>query len=80
MVVNKLDNFEIDKTYDFYTLGIGEPFALSCAQAKGIGEILDEIVKHFEDKNENDEANTFKIAVVGRPNAGKEKVQLLIKY
>lgn len=74
LVVNKLDNFEVDKTYDFYTLGIGDPMPLSCAQSKGIGDILDEIVKHFEQKNENDETSTFKVAVVGRPNAGKSSI------
>ena len=74
LVVNKLDNFEVEKTYDFYTLGIGEPWALSCAQSKGIGDILDEIVKHFPEKNENDETSTFRIAVVGRPNAGKSSI------
>lgn len=75
LVVNKLDKFEVEKTYDFYSLGLGEPFPISCAQSKGLGEVLDEIVSKFKFKADVDaESETIKIAVVGRPNAGKSSI------
>ncbi len=74
LAVNKLDNFEVEKTYDFYSLGLGEPFPMSTLQAKGLGEILDEVVKHFPEPVEKDDDETIKIAVVGRPNAGKSSI------
>lgn len=75
LVVNKIDNNEVEKTYDFYELGLGEPFAVSSEQGKGIGDVLDEVVKHFKvkvEKNPLDDA--VKIAIVGRPNAGKSSI------
>lgn len=75
LVVNKLDKFEVDKTYDFYQLGLGEPYPISCAQSKGLGEVLDTIVEAFKFKVEADAVDeTIKIAVVGRPNAGKSSI------
>ena len=74
LAVNKLDNFEIDKTYDFYSLGLGEPLPMSTLQAKGLGEILDEVVKYFPKQIENEKEESIKIAVVGRPNAGKSSI------
>ena len=75
LVVNKLDKFEVDKTYDFYQLGLGEPYPISCAQSKGLGEVLDAIVEAFKFKVEADAVDeTIKIAVVGRPNAGKSSI------
>lgn len=75
LVVNKLDKFEVDKTYDFYQLGLGEPYPISCAQSKGLGEVLDAIVEAFKFKVESDAVDeTIKIAVVGRPNAGKSSI------
>ena len=75
LVVNKLDKFEVEKTYDFYSLGLGEPYPISCAQSKGLGEVLDAIVSHFPNKYDLDEENkVVKIAVVGRPNAGKSSI------
>ncbi len=74
LVVNKLDNFEVEKTYDFYQLGLGEPFAVSCEQAKGLGEVLDEIISHFPEPTYFDEDSALKIAVVGKPNVGKSSI------
>ncbi len=74
LAVNKLDNFEVEKTYDFYSLGLGDPYPMSTLQAKGLGEILDEVVKHFPEQSEKEEDNSIKIAVVGRPNAGKSSI------
>ena len=80
-VVNKLDNNETDTLYDFYALGLGEPVPISAEQSKGLGDLLDEVAKHFE-KNEADERDeVIKIAVVGKPNAGKSSlVNRLLGY
>ena len=74
--VNKLDKFEVEKTYDFYELGLGIPFPISVKQAKGLGELLDEVVSHIPSNLEQAEKDSgkLKIAVVGRPNAGKSSI------
>lgn len=75
LVVNKFDRFEVERTYDFYQLGLGEPYPISCAQSKGLGEVLDAIVNNFSFKVDASAADdTIKIAVVGRPNAGKSSI------
>ena len=75
LVVNKLDNYEVENTYDFYELGLGTPFAVSCEQSKGIGDVLDEIIKNFEEKDFGEEDDgILKIAIVGRPNVGKSSI------
>lgn len=76
LVVNKLDRFEVENTYDFYSLGFGEPFPISCQQGKGLGEVLDEIISApcFKEASNFEETSTIKIAVVGRPNAGKSSI------
>lgn len=75
LVANKLDKFEVENTYDFYTLGLGQPFPLSCEQSKGIGDVLDAIVEAFPKNAELDEDDgVLKIAVVGRPNVGKSSI------
>lgn len=74
LVVNKLDNFDISLTYDFYSLGLGEPYPISCEQSLGLGDLLDEIVKHFGKANEAEDEFSLKIAVVGRPNVGKSSL------
>lgn len=76
LAVNKLDNFTVenmDAVYDFYQLGLGEPIAVSAEQSKGLGDLLDEIVKHF-DRMESLESDNVKIAVVGKPNVGKSSL------
>lgn len=74
LVVNKLDNFEVEKTYDFYELGLGVPYPISCEQSKGLGDVLDEIVKEFAKYETTEETNSIKIAIVGRPNVGKSSL------
>ncbi len=74
LVVNKLDNFEVDKTYDFYSLGLGEPFPLSCEQLKGMGEVLDAIVANFGERAEQEQSEAISIALVGKPNVGKSSL------
>ena len=74
LVVNKLDNFEVENTYEFYSLGLGEPMPLSVEQSKGIGDVLDKIVSYFPEKAGKSDEKTTKIAIVGRPNVGKSSL------
>lgn len=74
LVVNKLDNFEVEKTYEFYSLGLGDPYPLSVHQSKGIGDILDAIVANFKERKEDEDSSVTKVAVVGRPNVGKSSI------
>ncbi len=75
LVINKLDNFEVENTYEFYGLGLGEPYPISCEQSKGLGEVLDAIVEGFGERNMDEEdTGKIKIAIVGRPNVGKSSI------
>ena len=74
LVVNKLDNFEVEQTYEFYSLGLGQPFPLSLEQSKGIGDVLDQIVSFFPEKSAKEDGKMVKIAIVGRPNVGKSSL------
>lgn len=75
LAVNKLDNYEQELIYDFYALGIGDPIGISAEQSKGIGDLLDEVVKCFSFKAEATvEEDVLNIAVVGKPNAGKSSL------
>ncbi|MGN0336677.1 MAG: ribosome biogenesis GTPase Der [Lachnospiraceae bacterium] len=77
LAVNKVDNFEkmMMDVYEFYNLGMGEPLPVSAASMLGIGDLLDEVVKHFPDRIGNDEEDDRpKIAVVGKPNVGKSSL------
>lgn len=75
-VVNKVDNAALeDNKYEFYNLGVGEVIAISAGQALGIGDMLDEIVKHFEEAPQEDEEGALiKVAIIGKPNAGKSSL------
>ena len=74
LAVNKLDNNEVDKTYDFYELGIGEPFAVSAVQGKGLGDLLDAVTEHLPEYDGEGEDDVLDIAIVGKPNAGKSSL------
>ena len=75
LVVNKIDNNEIEKTYEFYSLGIGDPIAISSELGKGIGDVLDAVVSKFKVKVDPEaDADRIKIAIVGKPNAGKSSL------
>ncbi len=74
VAVNKLDNYELEKTYEFYELGLGDPIAISAEQGKGLGDLLDEIVKHLKKVDTSENENQIKIALVGKPNAGKSSI------
>lgn len=81
LVVNKLDNNEQHLLYDFYELGLGEPIGISAGQAKGLGDVLDEIVKLTGKYETEEKEEELKIAVVGKPNAGKSSlVNKLLGY
>ncbi|MDD6573269.1 MAG: ribosome biogenesis GTPase Der [Thermoflexaceae bacterium] len=77
LAVNKVDSFQkfMPDVYEFYNLGIGEPIPVSAASRLGIGELLDEVVKHFKPEQlleEEDERP--RIAIVGKPNVGKSSI------
>ena len=71
LAVNKMDTYDQLKLADFYELALGEPFGISSEQGLGLGELLDEVVSHFDDNSKEEDTDKIKIAVVGKPNAGK---------
>ena len=77
LVVNKVDDFKkyMPDVYEFYNLGIGEPIPVSAASRLGIGDMLDEVIAHFPERNaEEEEDDRPKIAVIGKPNVGKSSL------
>ena len=75
LAVNKIDNNNYDSVYDFYNLGLGEPIPVSSEQGLNLGDLLDEIVAKFKVKVDEDSVEEgLKIAVVGKPNAGKSSL------
>ncbi len=77
LVVNKVDNFDkyMADVYEFYNLGIGEPYPISAASRLGLGDMLDEVIKHFpDDKDTSEEDDRPRIAIVGKPNVGKSSI------
>ena len=77
LVVNKVDSFEkfMPDVYEFYNLGIGEPFPVSSSSMLGLGDMLDEVVKYFPEYNPEEEKDDRpKIAVIGKPNVGKSSL------
>ena len=76
LAVNKIDSHnQISMISDFYSLAIGEPIAISALHGSGgVGDLLEEITKDFENKENLVDDNSIKIAIVGRPNAGKSSI------
>lgn len=77
LICNKADNYTEDANdaYEFYSLGIGTPYPVSSTNALGIGDVLDAIYEHFpEESEQEDEAEIIKVAVIGKPNAGKSSL------
>lgn len=74
LAVNKLDNYDPEKLYEFYNLGLGEPFGISAEHGSGIGDLLDEVVTLIDGFGEKEEDDSIKLAVVGKPNAGKSSL------
>ncbi len=82
LAVNKLDNYKREQLFEFYSLGLGDPIGVSSEQSKGFGDVLEEVCNNLEKVEENnDDAEVIKIAVVGKPNAGKSSlVNKLLGY
>ncbi|WP_086347508.1 ribosome biogenesis GTPase Der [Candidatus Enterococcus clewellii] len=75
LAVNKVDNPEMRADiYEFYSLGLGEPFPISGSHGLGIGDVLDEAVKHFSTEVEEEEEGLIKFSLIGRPNVGKSSL------
>ena len=77
LVVNKVDSFEKfgNDVYEFYNLGLGDPFPVSAASKLGFGDMLDEVVAHFDSGNtEEAEDDRPRIAIIGKPNVGKSSL------
>ena len=77
LVCNKSDTFgkTPDELYEFYNLGVGEPFAVSSVNAKGIGDVLDAIYDNLPPQTEDEEnSDVIKVAIIGKPNVGKSSL------
>lgn len=76
LAVNKIDNINLeDNIYDFYELGLGQPHPISSANAMGLGDLLDEIVENFpEGLNTEYNEDIIRVAITGKPNAGKSSI------
>ena len=75
LAVNKIDRPELpDDFYDFYELGLGEPIPISSANMLNLGDLLDEIVGSFPEGAGQEEDDSIKIAMIGKPNVGKSSL------
>lgn len=76
LAVNKIDNHEMkDQIYEFYSLGFGEPFPISGSHGLGLGDLLDEVVKHFPKRSDEQyDDSVIQFCLIGRPNVGKSSL------
>ena len=78
LTVNKVDSFQKMQAdvYEFYNLGLGEPFAISSAERTGLGDLLDKVISYFPEGSdvEEEEDDSIRVAVVGKPNVGKSSI------
>ncbi|HLQ39825.1 MAG TPA: ribosome biogenesis GTPase Der [Tetragenococcus sp.] len=75
LAVNKVDNPELrTEIYDFYSLGLGDPFPISGSHGIGLGDVLDEVVKNFPRQSEEMDDNSIRFSLIGRPNVGKSSL------
>ena len=77
LAVNKVDDFKkyMADVYEFYNLGIGEPFSISSVNKLGFGELLDEVTSYFDkEAAAEEEDERMKVAIVGKPNVGKSSI------
>ncbi|MGX7029938.1 ribosome biogenesis GTPase Der [Vagococcus zengguangii] len=75
LAINKVDNPEMRADiYDFYALGLGDPYPVSGSHGIGLGDVLDEAVKHFKSEQEEEDEGVIKFSLIGRPNVGKSSL------
>lgn len=76
LVCNKVDDFQkfANEMYEFYNLGMGEPEPISAANCKGIGDLLDKVYEKLPEIKEEDDDDSIKVAVIGKPNVGKSSL------
>ena len=76
LVCNKADNYgkTSDDIYEFYNLGLGDPYPVSSVNAIGIGDVLDAIYESFPEEVEEDDSDVIKVAIIGKPNVGKSSL------
>jgi len=75
LAVNKVDTPKLEEAmYEFYALGLGDPFTVSAAQGLGLGDLLDEVVRDFPKDLEEEKTERINLAVVGKPNVGKSSL------
>lgn len=76
LCVNKVDNPEMrNEIYEFYQLGVGDPFPVSGSHGLGLGDALDDVVKHFKNREEDERReDEIRISLIGRPNVGKSSL------
>ncbi len=77
LVVNKVDNFDklMPDVYEFYNLGIGEPYPISSVNRLGLGDMLDAVLEHFQEyAGEEEDDDRIRVAIVGKPNVGKSSL------
>ena len=76
LVCNKVDRVgeTPNEIYEFYNLGLGEPFPVSSVHRLGMGEVLDEVYKYFPESDDEEDNETIKVAVIGKPNVGKSSL------
>lgn len=77
LCVNKTDDYkkQLPDVYEFYNLGLGEPYPISSVNRQGIGDLLDEVVPYFADGSYGDEEDEVpRIAIIGKPNVGKSSI------
>ncbi|ALS22698.1 MULTISPECIES: ribosome biogenesis GTPase Der [Paenibacillus] len=76
VAVNKVDNLQrMDDIYEFYSLGFGEVVGISGSHGTGIGDLLEEVTKHFPDTSDEEYGeDVIRVALIGRPNVGKSSL------
>ena len=76
LAVNKIDSVkQMDNIYDFYELGLGNPYPISSANSMGLGDLLDEVVEQFpKGLNTEYDEDIIRVAITGKPNAGKSSI------
>ncbi len=74
IAANKIDNNELDNIYDFYELAIGDVIPVSAEHGIGVGDLLDDVLAKFDYSQIEAQEDVLKIAIVGKPNAGKSSL------